>query len=295
MPSIAARSYGTDAGMLAQHVSAVLAERFGRRNVTLVDALADPQSRYAATSRSVVVILILGQDWPAIIASAPELQPVRGALEWRLRYSPVRQILPLLTEGAMMPPAGALPPGLQPLVYRQALSIRWGTTFAGDMGQAVSAISEHARQPHAARLAKGNYTWFKVLSVVPLATLFAFGIPLVVFDVTSLNQLSASQYAILLLMVSIMVIFVFGLWLGGAVGALVTGRFRWAIANALIVPLSFGMLYPAYHATQNLPNGSALPTILVAIGLIIWFGALFLWPIIFGLSLPPHRSRPPRV
>jgi hypothetical protein len=163
------------------------------------------------------------------------------------------------------------------------------------MRRAISAISEHARQARAARLAKGNYTWFKVLSVVPLATLFAVGITLVVFGVTSLNQLSASQYALLLLMASIIVIFIFGLWLGGAVGALVTGRFRWAIANGLIVPLSFGVLYLAYLATQNLPNGSALATLLLIAGFIIWFGALFFWPIIFGLSLPPHRSRPPRM
>jgi hypothetical protein len=52
-------------------------------------------------------------------------------------------IIPLLVRGASMPEEDQLPPSLQKLVYRNAISIRPDPDFHRDMDRLIAAITDH--------------------------------------------------------------------------------------------------------------------------------------------------------
>jgi len=102
-----------------------------------------------ALSNCDVLVAIIGPRW-----RADRLQNegdfVRGEIEAALRRN--IPTIPVLVEGAQLPPAKDLPAGLQPLVRRQSVEIEAGSDFKSDVARLVAGIHKvRARSTPAGR------------------------------------------------------------------------------------------------------------------------------------------------
>jgi hypothetical protein len=151
-----------------------LSGRFGTDRVFMdVDSIAFgldfTQAITEAVSRCAILLALIGRDWPTATDSRGRRRIddpddfVRVEIEAALaRDIPV---VPVLVEGAALPEAGDLPPGLRPLVRRQALGLSHAG-FGAEVSRLIAAIDQvlgpgrarHRRQsgPDAGRAAKAG-------------------------------------------------------------------------------------------------------------------------------------------
>jgi hypothetical protein len=114
-----------------------LKREFGRNNVFMVernvaqDAKYDAEE-YEALIRSDVLLAVIGPNWLDDKAGV-----VRYAIHTALRFSV--PVIPILFDGATMPPADQLPEILKGLERRNALDLRH-VSFTGDMDRLVQAL-----------------------------------------------------------------------------------------------------------------------------------------------------------
>jgi len=78
------------------------------------------------------------------------------------------------------------------------------------------------------------------------------------------------------------------LWIASFVIAIITSRPGWAIINGLSFPLVIVSIISA-EFLLSLKQIPILEFTLAILIIVIIFTGLFVWPIIFGLNLPPYR------
>lgn len=279
--------------MVAIRILALASEEAATR--TLIDALTlafGPEalslSRTPPPARAAsVFIVLIGPDWPNAIM-APQSQQQRLALGMLLRAPGAALILPVLAHSAPIPAAEALAPDLQPLALLQVMSLREGDEGATDTQSIIQRIRTFERSRRQAQFNRGNFLLFKLVTFVPLAALVAFVLVTAILQVSSAQDLTATQYALVYPFVSVMFLTLIALWPTATVIALVTRRFRWALINGLAAPLSLALI-----GLASIMNGAAkfVSLVTLVIAIISLIAAWFLLPIIFGLTLPPHRRK----
>jgi hypothetical protein len=165
-----------DAAVYASWLADQLADRIGRRNVLWdVDSIRPGQS-YAAVrdellSRSDVVLVIIGPQWLTATDASDQRRIddpddfVRAEIAAALRSG--RRVVPILVDGATMPPADALPPDLDGLARRNALVLSSDPRRLPDgLGHLLELIAPvapaprplHARLSLAWRVLRGTAT-----------------------------------------------------------------------------------------------------------------------------------------
>lgn len=173
------------AGRLCQD----LRNRFGEEQVFFdVDDItvgADYRKPIDARIAGVTVFLaIIGPDWRGERRDGtgrridePE-DPVRKEIEMALARN--IEIIPVLVEGATMPPADTLPPSIQPLAYRNAIELRH-TRWHRDSGDFMDVIARRlgrasTSEPPAGNRRKDRPLRALLLPCVTIAVLMVLGI-----------------------------------------------------------------------------------------------------------------------
>lgn len=134
---------------LSDYLASLLGARYGAQNVargTYARTLADyAQAVERDLRRSDVALVVIGPHWLTNLGASGQpwlLQPddpTRIALATALRLGML--VAPILSEGAQMPAADALPPDLRRLAQMQALPIRPAPYFASDIQQLYQQIN----------------------------------------------------------------------------------------------------------------------------------------------------------
>ena len=135
-----------------------LSEAFGPRAIfhDTGSLLAGSDFRSAiehALASSEVVAVVIGKQW--LNATGPEGRRrlddsddiVRREVESALAARKV--VIPILVDGASMPPADALPPSIRELAYRNAVEVRPGRDFPADMQRLIAALEANTAALHA--------------------------------------------------------------------------------------------------------------------------------------------------
>jgi hypothetical protein len=99
-----------------------------------------------ALARSDIMLVVIGMEW----LDAPTADGRRRLddredmvrIEIETALAKNVRVVPVLVEGAPMPPAAKLPPSLQPLAYRSALPLRPDPDFVADMLRLVDALRD---------------------------------------------------------------------------------------------------------------------------------------------------------
>jgi hypothetical protein len=232
MPRIAIAA-APDEAILAHQIAAALAGRFGRRNVTPLDAAGQPAHRWAALDRADVAVLIVGPRWPELLGS-PFAPALLADVEVALRPTRPRLVLPVLAPGAAMPPPATLPPHLHAFAYLQAIPLGEG---AADLDRIAEAISTYLKRTHAEQRAAGNYTWLKLLSAAPIALFIGMGIAVVALKRLGFHSSSPGMRPLSVLGALLFVVSVLCLWIATPVVALRARRYVWAAIIGLGLPL----------------------------------------------------------
>src|SRR5262249_10905314 len=175
----------------------------------------------------------------------------------------------------------------QPLSQLQVMPVRAEPEFARDVQALIHRIRAFEQSVRQAHYERGNFIAFKLFSFVPLAALITFVLVTAVLQANSAKDLTDTQCALLFPLASIIFLTLIGLWPVAAILALVTRLYRWALVNGLAPPASLA-LAPLALVADGLPQfwGIALAGLVVAIWIVTWI----LLPIVFGLTLPPHRQ-----
>lgn len=148
-----------------------LSGRFGTDRVFMdVDSIAFGidfnQAITEAVSQCAILLALIGRDWPTATDSRGRRRiddpddfvrvEIEAALERDVR------VVPVLVEGAALPEASDLPPGLRPLVRRQALVLSHAG-FGAEVSRLIAAIDQvlgpgraAERGPDAGRAAKAG-------------------------------------------------------------------------------------------------------------------------------------------
>ena len=134
-----------------------LSEAFGPRAIfhDTGSLLAGSDFRSAiehALAASEVVAVVIGKQW--LNATGPEGRRrlddrddiVRREVESALAARKV--VIPILVDGASMPPADALPPSIRELAYRNAIEVRPGRDFQVDMQRLIAALEANTAALH---------------------------------------------------------------------------------------------------------------------------------------------------
>ena len=168
-----------------------LAGRFGRRNVfidvlTITPGQEFPSAIETRIKSANVVIALIGTTWLDARTDAGELRLadpadyVRGeiaaALERRIR------VIPVLVEGAAMPPRERLPSDLQALTSHQAVQIASGN-FAEDSKKLITAIEGWRRY------VRWSLAGLLIIAAVLLATSLTINTPLALQRLVTGQQL----------------------------------------------------------------------------------------------------------
>ena len=100
-----------------------------------------------AVGKCKIFLVVIGDKWLEVSDSlnTNRLQDPRDFVRIEVEAALKRNILiiPLLVRGASMPEEEQLPPSLQKLVYRNAISIRPDPDFHRDMDRLIAAITDH--------------------------------------------------------------------------------------------------------------------------------------------------------
>lgn len=154
MPAIFISYRRDDSSGYAGRLHEALERRFGTDAVFRdVDTLVAGQDFVAAIDQGLracrVALVVIGREWLASQGGASRLElpddyvriEVAGALARRDVL-----VVPVLVEGAGMPPRGALPEDLQALSRRQALSLR-DETWDGDVERLIRVVAPRIGSP----------------------------------------------------------------------------------------------------------------------------------------------------
>jgi hypothetical protein len=120
-----------------------LTSHFGREAIHIdVDSLALGAGFRAAAQRAIEAcdyfLVIIGPQWyggDGTQDSRNVSAPVADEIEAALRAN--KLIVPILVDGATMPPPSALPPGARELTFLNALAVRGGVDFDRDIGRII--------------------------------------------------------------------------------------------------------------------------------------------------------------
>lgn len=133
----------------AGRISDRLAAHFGTENIfTDTDSIppgADfRQTLNAEIGRCDVMLALMGHDWVSSVDSEGRRRVdnpgdfIRAELETALAQS--LPIVPVIVDGAGMPPANSLPESIQPIAYRNAAAIRQDPDFHRDVDRLIEGI-----------------------------------------------------------------------------------------------------------------------------------------------------------
>lgn len=150
MPRIFISYRRADSSTVTGRIHDRLADVFGERNVfrDMYDIPAGSDFPIVITreiARSDVFLAIIGPKWAGIKdkQGKPRLHNpqdfVRVEIETALSNSKVR-VIPVLVEGAQMPPASALPESLHDLRHRNAVQVRPDPDFPRDMDDLIAQL-----------------------------------------------------------------------------------------------------------------------------------------------------------
>ncbi len=128
-----------------------LTQAFGRGNVFKDVDLITPGSTFTEVlaqelSRCDTMLVIIGSEWLSITAERGQRRLdnpedwVRMEVATALQRADMR-VIPVLVDGADMPPPDELPPDLRALALRQAVVVRHDPDFHRDMNRLVSQIA----------------------------------------------------------------------------------------------------------------------------------------------------------
>ena len=135
------RQYDSDrmAYRLDEHLRLI----FGTGNVAMINRLnpgADARLEIAHyVNASQIMLVMIGRQWLSDANLFIPGDPVHLALRTALE-TPNKTVIPVLVEGAVLPDAAQLPPGLQALAYRTSINVRDDPDFNMDASRLVSGI-----------------------------------------------------------------------------------------------------------------------------------------------------------
>lgn len=285
MASVVIVSCQADTGWAGKQIAAGL--RHGLGWVRSLEQFSDPHQYLALLHDADVAIVVIGPSWHTLPAGTPGIDAMRYALDYLLRGDRPRLIVPLLVQGAVMPPANALPLGLQSLTFVQAVTLDAEPTHEG-MKQLRARIRTYRKDVVKAAHSKGNYFWFKIISFLPAALiLFDSFIRFASADVH--NSTIAQGGMVFSDIIFYVYVFAFvAMWVSSVVVAVLVRRFGWLVANILYVP---AFIFPGilYAAIPGVPLG--LKAFLIFLTIVLLIYAMLLHPIMFGLALPPFRKK----
>ena len=154
MPRIFISYRRADSSSVTGRIHDRLADTFGARNVfrDMYDIPAGSDFPTVITreiARADVFLAVIGPKWAGIKdkQGKPRLENpqdfVRVEVETALGNSQVR-VIPVLVDGAQMPPAGALPESLRALRHRNAVQVRPDPDFPRDMDDLIAQLQPAA-------------------------------------------------------------------------------------------------------------------------------------------------------
>lgn len=159
MPTIFVSYRRADTQPITDRVYARLAQVFGEKSLFRdVDSIPLAQDFRAAIEKAIiladVLIVVIGQDWldSVDVNGARRLEnpidAVRLEVETGMRHA--KLIVPLLVNGAAMPPADRLPPSMYQLSFINGAVIRPDKNFDADLQRVIDLIAQRLGQQPAA-------------------------------------------------------------------------------------------------------------------------------------------------
>jgi len=270
---------------LVPQLAALLSRQMPRHQIVHLDLLAYPQQRAAVIDAASLLIVVMGREWPATPPNILMNDPVSMEIAYAINRPYPKPIIPILPPGMMMPQTHLFPPHLQPFAYFQSIMLSEGVTLEEEASRVHTEIQTSFRKQWQAVRDRGNYLWFKILSWSAVVFFGLFALAGYIFGNNPVGVASVLLFLLDLLFFSS----ILTLWIAGTVIAIVTRRPGWAVINGLTVPLAVASLLSLDLAVvHNLPQ--VLQIILGAVIAVILFVGLFVWPIIFGVNLPPYRK-----
>jgi hypothetical protein len=174
-----------DTAQLVGRVCERLRAYYGAENIFLdIDDLpygVDFRAQVQATlARSDVLVAVIGSGWRAANGEAVRLDqpddPVRVEIELALEAG--IPVLPVLVDGAQMPPASQVPASLQPLVYLNALPLSSGVNYDTDVNRVIEAL-DRALGPKAPVVRRTASLWSALQSPLGWAIFIVPALPFV--------------------------------------------------------------------------------------------------------------------
>jgi hypothetical protein len=102
-----------------------------------------------AVGQCSVLLAIIGRGWleTGMESGKRRLDDPRDHLRIEIEAALKREVpvIPVLAQGAAIPPEQDLPPSLQSLAYRNAVAVRTDPDFHGDMDRLIRGIQAHLR------------------------------------------------------------------------------------------------------------------------------------------------------
>jgi hypothetical protein len=148
MPVIAISYRRQDSNAVARRLYEQLVARYGERSVYFDIQSIQPSADYRihiaqALQRALVMLTVVGPQWRGVRGDGSARlfdwdDPVRAEVEAMLGNR--RAVMPVLVNGARMPTDDEIPASLRPFRYLNAIEIRSGDEFAGDVRRLFRAI-----------------------------------------------------------------------------------------------------------------------------------------------------------
>jgi hypothetical protein len=148
-----------DSPAAAGRISDRLKTHFGKRNVTLdVDSIpAGVDFRdyiRGEVAKCDVLLVIIGDDWLSLLhegGAGSDEQTDWAQFEIETALNRGIPVVPVLVQNAVLPKANQLPESLAELSYRNAVEVRSGSSFDGQMASLIRGIEKAARKPKGLR------------------------------------------------------------------------------------------------------------------------------------------------
>ena len=252
--------------------------------------IADYQRRITLLQEADVALIIMGPQWHLLPPGTPGIDAMRADIDYLFHYGHPVLILPILINGATMPPASALAPQIQPLAYVQAISIADHLTDT-DLHQIRLRI--HTARKTARKVARlqGNFRWFKFLSYAPLGASSLYALIGVLSASLHISPSSAVSQNILLFGQLLFFAAIWAVWVSGIIVTLLAHRFGWLTANILYIGyLPMAIVLIILGTVFHTPPGTVMYTVIAIAIVLLAIGTIF-QPILFGLNVPPFRKQ----
>ncbi len=284
MATIAITAWRDHQGSLTPHLVALLSRQMPHHKLIYLDALAQPQQRAAAINEASLLVVVIGREWSLVPPNVLISDLVGAEIVYAINRPYPKIIIPILSPGAVMPQAQSLPLSLQPFAYFQAIVLRDGAPLEIEVDRIRTEIQNLFRKQWQIVRDRGNYNWFKIIS---WASVVFFGLFALAGYLTGPHPDGGASLLLFLLALSDFLSILF-LWIASFVIAIITSRPGWAIINGLSFPLVIVSIISA-EFLLSLKQIPILEFTLAILIIVIIFTGLFVWPIIFGLNLPPYR------